>query len=146
METGYYDVYNQDNVLLIDVRESPIESITPTGIKTGDTEYELDIIIYATGFAPITGELTRMDVRGKGGRSLNDKWSDGPSTYLTLQTSGFPNLFIVNGAVFCNFTRCAEVVGDRVSECIDYMREKGYDRIEADAQAENRRGPSAQPH
>ena len=137
LETNYYEVYNQDNVQLIDVRESPIVAITGKGVRTADAEYELDVIIYATGFDAITGELTRMDIRGEGGKSLKDKWADGPSTYLTLQTAEFPNFFIVNGAVFCNFTRCAEVVAEWVSDCIGYMREQGFDRIAADPQAEH---------
>jgi cation diffusion facilitator CzcD-associated flavoprotein CzcO len=136
LETGYYEVYNQANVRLVDVRESPIQSITAKGVKTADAEYELDVIIYATGFDAITGELTRMDIRGEGGVSLKEKWADGPSTYLTLQTAGFPNLLIVNGAVFCNFTRCAEVVAEWVSDCLGYMRTKGFKRIAADPKAE----------
>ncbi len=136
METGYYEVYNQDNVNLVDVKSNPIVSITPTGVKTTDAEYELDVIIYATGFDAITGELTRMDIRGVDGQSLKEKWDEGPSTYLTLQTAGFPNLLIVNGAVFCNFTRCVEVVGEWVANCLSYMRDKGYQRIEADPHAE----------
>jgi cation diffusion facilitator CzcD-associated flavoprotein CzcO len=137
LETDYYETYNRDNVLLVDVKADPIECITPDGVKTGTAEYPLDVIIYATGFDAITGELTRMDIRGEDGRSLKEKWAvDGPSTYLTFQTAGFPNLFVVNGAVFCNFTRCAEVVGDWVSACIAYLREHGYERIEADVAAE----------
>ncbi|MBI2799250.1 MAG: NAD(P)/FAD-dependent oxidoreductase [Gammaproteobacteria bacterium] len=136
LETGYYEVYNQANVRLVDVRESPIERITPTGVKTGNAEYEFDVLIYATGFDAITGELTRMDIRGVGGRTLNAAWADGPRTYLTLQTAGFPNFFIINGAVFCNFTRCAEVVAEWVSTCLDYMRNKDFKRIEADPEAE----------
>ena len=136
METGYYEVYNQDNVKLVDVKSKPILSITPTGVKTADAEYELDVIIYATGFDAITGELARMDIRGVNGQTLKEKWDNGPSTYLTLQTAGFPNLLIVNGAVFCNFTRCVEVVGEWVANCLSYMRDKGYQRIEADATAE----------
>ncbi|MSR14832.1 MAG: NAD(P)/FAD-dependent oxidoreductase [Gammaproteobacteria bacterium] len=136
LETGYYEAYNQDNVLLVDVSGCPIESITEKGVKTGDAEYELDVIIYATGFDAITGELTRMDLRGENGVSIKEKWADGASTYLTLQTAGFPNLFIANGAVFCNFTRCAEVVAEWVRNCLGYMREKGYTRIEADPKAE----------
>ena len=138
LETGYYEVYNQDNVKLVDIKSTPITEITATGVTVGDTHYPLDVIIYATGFDAITGELTRMDIRGEQGQSLKDKWdSEGPSSYLTLQTAGFPNLFIVNGAVFCNFTRCAEVVGDWVRECLSYMRAKGYTRIEATQAAED---------
>ncbi len=136
METGYYEVFNQDNVKLVDVKSKPILSITPTGVKTADAEYEFDVIIYATGFDAITGELARMDIRGVNGQTLKEKWDNGPSTYLTLQTAGFPNLLIVNGAVFCNFTRCVEVVGEWVANCLSYMRDKGYQRIEADASAE----------
>ncbi len=138
LETNYYEVYNQDNVQLVDVKSTPITEVTATGVTVGDTHHPLDVIIYATGFDAITGELTRMDIRGEGGQSLKEKWDrEGPSSYLTLQTAGFPNLFIVNGAVFCNFTRCAEVVGDWVRECVGYMRDHGYTRIEAEQTAED---------
>jgi cation diffusion facilitator CzcD-associated flavoprotein CzcO len=136
LESGYYEVYNQDNVLLVDIRETPIERITPKGIKTSNTEYELDIITYATGFDAVTGELTRMDIRGEGGQTLKDKCADGPRTYLGIQSAGFPNLFIVNDAVFCNFPRCAEIIAEWVSDCIGYMREKGFECIVATPQAE----------
>lgn len=138
METGYYEVYNQSNVTLVDIKAKPISAITPDGIRVGDTHYPLDVIIYATGFDAITGELTRMDIRGEQGQSLKEKWDrEGPSSYLTMQTAGFPNLFIVNGAVFCNFTRCAEVVGDWVRDCVAYMQDKGLTRIEATQSAED---------
>ena len=96
LETEYYEAYNRDNVLLVDVHETPIERITPKGIKTSDKEYEFDVIIYATGFDAITGALTRIDIRGEGGQTLKDKWANGPRTYLGLQTAGFPNLFIAD--------------------------------------------------
>jgi cation diffusion facilitator CzcD-associated flavoprotein CzcO len=137
LESGYYEVYNQDNVVLVDVHETPIERVTPTGIKTSNAEYEFDVIIYATGFDAVTGELTRMDIHGEGGQQLKDKWADGPRTYLGLQTAGFPNFFIANGAVFCNFPRCAEVVAEWVSDCIGYMQKKNLKRIEATRQAED---------
>ena len=138
LETNYYETYNRDNVTLVDVREDPIATVTERGIRLeSGAEHELDVIIYATGFDAITGELTRMDVRGVGGVSLKEKWAeDGPSTYLTLQTAGFPNFFIVNGAVFCNFTRCAEVVAEWVADCLRYMDENGFERIDADPDAE----------
>jgi cation diffusion facilitator CzcD-associated flavoprotein CzcO len=137
LESGYYEVYNQDNVLLVDIRKTPIERITPTGIKTSNAEYELDVIIYATGFDAVTGELTRMDIRGEGGQNLKEKWADGPRTYLGLQTAGFPNFFIANAAVFCNIPRCAEIVVEWVSNCIGYMRKKDLKRIAATPQAED---------
>ena len=97
LESGYYEVFNQANVRLVDLRETPIERITPAGIKTADAEYEFDMIIYATGFDAITGAFDRIDVRGRDGRRLQDKWSDGPRTYLGLQIEGFPNLFTLVG-------------------------------------------------
>ena len=138
LETGYYETFNRDNVLLVDVKSDPIREITPRGVRTGTQEYELDVIIYATGFDAITGELSRIDIRGAGGQSLKERWqADGPGTYLTLMSADFPNLFIVNGAVFCNFTRCAEVVGDWVRDCVKYLRDHGYQRMEADPAAQD---------
>ena len=143
LETGYYEAYNRDNVLLVDVKSAPIEAITPKGVRTTDAEYELDVIIYATGFDAITGELTRMDIRGVDGQTIQDRWAEGPQTYMGLQTSGFPNFFIENGAVFCNFTRCAEVTAEFVAGAIDHMRDRGYQRIEATPQAEREWGEHA---
>ncbi len=141
LEHGYYEVYNQDNVLLVDIREAPIERITPKGVKTRDAEYEFDVIVYATGFDAITGALNRIDIRGEGGRALKDKWDDGPRTYLGLQSAGFPNLFTIagphNGGTFCNVPRCLEQNAEWVTECIRYMREKGFERIEATPEAED---------
>ncbi len=140
LESGYYEQFNRDNVLLVDLRESPIERITPKGVKTGDAEYELDIIIYATGFDAVTGPLTRIDIRGEGGQSLKDKWADGPSTYLGIQSAGFPNLITLvgphNGATFCNMPRCIEQNVEWATDCIRYMREQGFERIAASEQAE----------
>jgi len=135
-ESGYYEVYNRDNVLLVDVQEAPIERITPKGIKTRDAEYELDVIIFATGYDAVTGALTRMDIRGKGGQTLKDKFAEGPRTYMGIQSVGFPDLFIMNGAGAGNFTRGAEPLVEWVTECIGYMREKGFTHIEATPQAE----------
>ena len=136
LETEYYEAYNQDNVLLVDVRETPIERITPKGIKTSDREYEFDVIIYATGFDAITGALTRIDIHGEGGQTLKDKWANGLRTYLGIQTAGFPNLFIATNSAFCNYTVCAEMLVEWISDCIRYIRERGYSRIAPTAQAE----------
>jgi len=97
METHYYEVYNQPNVRLIDIKETPIERITPKGIKTSDTEYEFDIIIYATGFDAITGAFNRIDIRGENGLRLKDAWAGGPRTYLGVMAEGFPNMLMVVG-------------------------------------------------
>jgi cation diffusion facilitator CzcD-associated flavoprotein CzcO len=137
LETEYYEAYNRDNVLLVDVRGTPIEAITPKGIKTSDKEYEFDVIIYATGFDAITGALTSMDIRGEGGQSLKEKWaSQGLSTYLGMQTAGFPNFFIATNSAFCNYTVCAETIVEWITDCIRHMREKGYKRIAPTSQAE----------
>jgi len=138
LETEYYEAYNRDNILLVDVRETPIEAITPKGIKTSDKEYEFDVIIYATGFDAITGALTSMDIRGEGGQTLKDKWATkGLSTYLGLQTAGFPNFFIATNAAFCNYTVCAESIVEWITDCIRYIREKGFKRIVPTLEAED---------
>ncbi|MBM4258105.1 MAG: NAD(P)/FAD-dependent oxidoreductase [Deltaproteobacteria bacterium] len=137
LETNYYETYNQPNVLLVDVRKAPIEAITAKGVKTSEKEYEFDVIIYATGFDAITGALTSVDIRGEGGVSLKEKWvNKGLSTYLGLQTAGFPNMFIATNAAFCNYTVCAESIVEWIADCIRYIREKGYKRIAPTQQAE----------
>jgi cation diffusion facilitator CzcD-associated flavoprotein CzcO len=136
LETEYYEAYNRDNVLLVDIRETPIERITPKGLKTSDREYEFDVIIYATGFDAVTGALTRLDIRGEGGQALKDKWADGPRTYLGIQIADFPNFFIAMNTAFCNYTVCAESVVDWITDCIRYVREKDYARIAPTPQAE----------
>ena len=140
LESGYYEVYNQDNVVLVDLKETPIERITPKGIKTSTTEYEFDVIIFATGFDAVTGAFNRINIRGVGAQALKDKWADGPRTYLGIQSVGFPNLFTLvgphNGATFCNIPRCSEQNVEWVTECIRYMREHKHGRIEAKLDAE----------
>ena len=136
LETEYYEAYNRDNLLLVDLRETPIERITPKGIKTSDTEYEFDVIIYATGFDAVTGALTRIDIRGEGGQTFKDKWADGPRTYLGLQTAGFPNLFIAISSAFCNYPVCAEMIVEWIADCIRYVREKNFAHIAPTPQAE----------
>jgi cation diffusion facilitator CzcD-associated flavoprotein CzcO len=135
-ESGYYEVYNQDNVLLVDVREAPIERITPTGVKTWDAEYALDVLIFATGYDAVTGALTRMDIRGEGGQTLKDKFAAGPRTYMGIQSAGFPNLFTINAASVGNFVRAAEPLVDWVSDCIGYVRDHQYTRIAPTPEAE----------
>ncbi|MCY4387082.1 MAG: NAD(P)/FAD-dependent oxidoreductase [Desulfurellaceae bacterium] len=137
LETNYYEAYNRDNVLLVDVREAPIEGITPKGIKTTEREYEFDVIIYATGFDAVTGSLTRIDIRGEGGQTIKDKWANGPRNYLGMQTAGFPNFFIAINSAFCNYTVCAESIVEWITDCIRYMREKGLQRIAPKPQVED---------
>ena len=136
-ESGYYEVYNQDNVLLVDVREAPIQCITPKGVKTTDAEYELDVIIFATGYDAVTGALNRIDIQGEGGQKLKDKFAAGPRTYMGIQSVGFPNLFTVNAASVGNFVRDAEPLVEWVTACIRYIRDNGFTRISPTLQSEN---------
>ena len=137
LETYYYEAYNRDNVTLVDLQETPIERITPKGIKTSDREHEFDVIIFATGFDAVTGALCKIDIRGEGGGSFKERWAHGPRTYLGLQTAGFPNLFIISAAAFANLPRCVEMLVEWTTDCISYMREKGLTRIVATPQAED---------
>jgi cation diffusion facilitator CzcD-associated flavoprotein CzcO len=133
LESGYFEVYNQPNVRLVDINETPIERITPAGIRTSDREYEFDIIIYATGFDAITGAFDRIDIRGIGGLALKDKWKDGPQTYLGVFVEGFPNLMMVVGphAGLGNFPRVAEYSVEWVTGLIRHACEHGLTRVEA---------------
>jgi cation diffusion facilitator CzcD-associated flavoprotein CzcO len=133
LESGYFEVYNQPNVKLIDITETPIERVTPTGIKTTDAEYEFDILIYATGFDAITGSFDRIDIRGVDGVSLKEKWKDGPQTFLGILVDGFPNMLMVMGphAGLGNFPRAAEYSADWATGLIRFARDRGLTRIEA---------------
>ncbi len=135
LESGYFEVYNQPNVKLVDITETPIECITPTGIKTSDAEYEFDIIIYATGFDAITGAFDRIDIRGVDGASLKEKWKDGPQTFLGILVDDFPNMLMVMGphAGLGNFPRAAEYSADWATGLIRFARDRGLTRIEATA-------------
>ncbi len=136
-ESGYYEVYNRDNVLLVDVRKAPIRRITPTGLQTAEADYELDVIIFATGYDAVTGSLNRINIRGIGGQLLTDKYANGPRTYLGIQSSGFPNMFTINSASVGNFVRAAEPLVEWVTDCIRYVRENEYVRISPTVAAED---------
>ncbi len=144
LETKYYEVYNQDNVTLVDIMDTPIERVTEAGIKTSGLdstgqEYELDMIIYATGFDPVTGALNRIDISGVDGEKLKDTWADGPRTYLGMQAPGFPNLLTLvgphNGASLCNIPRCIEQNVEWVTDMMTYMRDKQLTSIEPSVEA-----------
>ncbi len=141
VDTEYYETYNRENVSLVDVRKSPIEEITPTGLRTQDAEYELDVIVFATGFDAMTGSLFKMDIRGKDGQALKEKWVAGPSTYLGLMTAGFPNLFIITGpgspSVLSNMTVSIEQHVEWITNCLHYMQELHCTRIEPHVEAED---------
>ena len=141
MESGYYEAYNRPNVHLVDLHTSPIERFTEGGIQTSTTEYQFDVVIFATGFDAVTGALNRIKIQGEAGRMLKDKWDDGPSAFLGMSTVGFPNMFITGGphnsSSFCNIPRCLEQNVEWIAECIAYMRAHGYSRIEATQAAED---------
>ena len=134
LETNYYEVYNQPNVTLIDIKETPIERITPTGIKTTEREFEFDVIVYATGFDAIVGSWNRMDIVGRNGVSLKDAWADGVKTYLGMQVAGFPNFFMLvgpqSGATFCNIPRCSAVFIDWLDTLFARIKKQGAQSIE----------------
>ena len=135
LETRYYEAYNQPNVELIDINDTPIERITPAGIATSDREREFDIIIYATGFDAITGAFDRIDIRGVDGVRLKGVWEDGPQTYLGVLVEGFPNMLMAMGphAGLGNYTRTAEYSVEWVTGLIRFATERGLMRIEATA-------------
>jgi cation diffusion facilitator CzcD-associated flavoprotein CzcO len=141
IDTDYYETYNGDNVTLVDIRTSPIEAITPTGLRTTDREYELDAIVFATGFDAMTGALLAIDVRGRGGQSLRDAWATGPRTYLGLSVAGFPNLFTITGpgspSVLSNMIVSIEQHVDWIADCLAWLREQGRDTIEATVEAQD---------
>jgi cyclohexanone monooxygenase len=140
VDTGYYETFNLPHVHLVDLRKSPITGITPGGIQTTAAEYELDAIVYATGFDAMTGALMRIDVRGKGGIRLRDAWSAGPRTYLGLGVVGFPNFFTITGpgspSVLTNMVVSIEQHVDWITDCVAYLREHDYGRIEATEEAQ----------
>ncbi len=140
LDTNYYATFNRDDVELVNLRRTPIECITDKGVKTTDAEYEVDTIVYATGFDAMTGALTRIDIRGKDGQSLRDVWADGPVSYLGLSISGFPNLFTVTGpsspSVLSNMMVSIEQHVDWISDCIQWMNDQGHTVLEATPEAQ----------
>ncbi len=140
LESGYYAAFNRPNVDLVDLKQDPIQRITETGLETTGRSYEFDTIIYATGFDAVTGSLNRMEIRGKEGLLLKDKWSDGPKTFMGLQVAGFPNLFTLigphNAGAFCNIPRCIEQNVEWVSDALAYLKARGSTTMEATTAAE----------
>jgi len=133
LETHYYEVYNRDNVELVDIKETPIERLTRDGIRTTDKDYEFDIIIFATGFDAITGAFDRIDFRGADGIRLKDKWKSGPETYLGLMVHQFPNMMMLMGphTALGNIPRSIEYSVDWVTGLMQFARDKRLTRLEA---------------
>jgi cyclohexanone monooxygenase len=142
VDTSYFETFNRPNVTLVDLRRSPLEEITPAGLLAGGVEYEVDCIVFASGFDAMTGALTGIDIRGRAGETLARKWSEGPRTYLGIGVAGFPNLFVVAGpgspSVLSNMMISIEQHVDWIAACIGHLRENGIDCIEPTAEAEER--------
>jgi cyclohexanone monooxygenase len=141
VDTDYYDTFNRDNVSLVDLRGEPIEAITPRGVRTQVTEYELDSIVFATGFDAMTGALLNIDIRGRGGSTLRQKWAEGPRTYLGIAIAGFPNLFTITGpgspSVISNMMVSIEQHVDWIANCLAHMESHDLQAIEATSEAED---------
>ena len=142
LDTEYYETYNRDNVTLVDVSAAPIEEITPSGIRTTDAVYDVDDIVFATGFDAMTGALLAIDIRGRDGMTLREKWAAGPRTYLGLVTEGFPNMFIITGpgspSVISNMVVSIEQHVDWIGDLLEHMRTRGLKSTEAERDAEDR--------
>jgi len=138
--TGYYETFNKPDVSLVDLKQTPIIRVTETGIETDDGERPFDVVVWATGFDFGTGALTRMGIRGRHGLALEEYWSDGPRTFLGVQTTGFPNFFFPGGphAAAGNNPRYNGDQVDFITDAITYVRDHGYDTIEVDAAAEDK--------
>ncbi|WP_417513105.1 flavin-containing monooxygenase [Minwuia sp.] len=142
VDTGYFETYNRDNVTLIDIAGTPIEELTETGVSVGGADYSFDAIVFATGFDAMTGAILNVDIRGRDGERLAEKWDGGPRNYLGLSMHGFPNLFTVTGpgspSVLTNMIPSIEQHVEWISECIDHLRKTGASLIEPELEAEDR--------
>jgi cation diffusion facilitator CzcD-associated flavoprotein CzcO len=137
---GYYESFNRDNVTLVSIEENPIEAITPAGVRTTDgVEHKLDVLVFATGFDAVDGNYRSMDLRGRGGRHINEGWAAGPSSYLGLSTHGFPNLFMILGpnGPFTNLPPSIESQVDWISETIRHAEHSGVATVEPSREAED---------
>jgi cation diffusion facilitator CzcD-associated flavoprotein CzcO len=142
LDTNYYETFNKDNVLLVDAAsDGAIEKITEKGIRAGGKEYEFDIIVLATGFDALTGPLKSLNLKGRGGRKLDEVWADGPHSYLGISVAGFPNFFIITGpqspSVLSNMPVSIEQHVEWIADCIANMRKTGKTTIEATPQAQD---------
>ena len=136
LESGYYEVFNQENVRLVDIRADPIERITENGIKTGNEEFEFDILIYATGFDAVTGSFHAVDFKGLNDTQLRDVWSEGIRTFLGLTVKDFPNMFMIMGPhqMFGNIPRSIEYAVSWVYEYMRFAKENDVRYVEATEQ------------
>ena len=140
IDNGYFEMYNRDNVTLVDVKSAPIDRFTATGLETENAAYDLDVIVLATGFDAVTGALRRIDIEGLDQVKLNDKWRDGPTTYLGSMVAGFPNMFMIHGpmtpAAQAQMITTGEWQVNWTADIIEDMERSGTDRIDATPDAE----------
>jgi cyclohexanone monooxygenase len=142
IDTDYFATFNRPNVTLVDIKANPIEEVTPQSVKSGGKSYEIDALVLATGFDAMTGSVARIDIVGRQGRTLNQKWAEGPKTYLGLMTTGFPNLFVITGpgspSVLSNMIVSIEQHVDWIADVVGYMRDRKLDTMEAEQGAEDK--------
>jgi cyclohexanone monooxygenase len=142
IDTDYFETFNRPNVTLVDIKANPIEEITPQSVKSGGKSYEIEALVLATGFDAMTGSVAKIDIVGRGGRTLNQKWAEGPKTYLGLMTTGFPNLFVITGpgspSVLSNMMVSIEQHVDWITDVVGYMRDRKLDTMEAEQDAEDK--------
>jgi cyclohexanone monooxygenase len=140
VDTDYYETYNRPNVALVNLRKTPIETITASGIRTSDREYAFDAIVFATGFDAMTGALLKIDFQGRDGRRLSQEWEHGPRSYLGLMVAGFPNLFTITGpgspSVLSNMIVSVEQHVDWISGLLGHMKARGQGCVEATEEAQ----------
>jgi cyclohexanone monooxygenase len=142
IDSDYFAAFNRPNVTLVDIRSNPIEEITANAVRTGGRDYEVDALVLATGFDAMTGSVAKIDIRGRNGQTLNQKWAEGPKTYLGVMSQGFPNLFIITGpgspSVLSNMIVSIEQHVDWIADCVSYMRDRDLVSIEAKTDAEEK--------
>src|SRR5205085_8694340 len=142
IDSDYFATFNRPNVTLVDIRSNPIEEILPNGVRTKARDYEVDALVLATGFDAMTGSVAKIDIRGRNGQTLNQKWEAGPRTYLGLMSAGFPNLFIITGpgspSVLSNMIVSIEQHVDWIADCLGFLRDNAFVAIEAERPAEDK--------
>jgi cyclohexanone monooxygenase len=142
IDTEYFSTFNRPNVTLVDIKSNPIEEITANAVRTGGKEYEVDALVLATGFDAMTGSVAKIDIRGRNGQTLNQKWAEGPRTYLGLMSAGFPNLFVITGpgspSVLSNMIVSIEQHVEWITDCVTWMRDRGLATMEANKDAEDK--------
>ncbi|GLR92919.1 cyclohexanone monooxygenase [Bradyrhizobium liaoningense] len=142
VDTDYFATFNRPNVSLVDIKTNPIQEITANAVRVAGKDHEVDALVLATGFDAMTGSVARIDILGRGGQTLNQKWAEGPKTLLGLMSAGFPNLFIITGpgspSVLSNMIVSIEQHVDWIAECLTHMRMRGLTTIEASGEAEEK--------